>query len=90
MWAAYPEDHPEKKFAGVCLWYQMRLPEDEVWRDRECNEFFERIPGVPALRHFDFKLKRDQIGAAWKAAQRAERLAWFSVAMALASFFSGC
>ena len=90
MWADYPEDHPEKKWAGVCLWFQMRLPEEEVWEHRECAEFFERVPGVDPLRHFDFKVKRDQIGAAWKAARRAEKLAWFSIVMTLFGFFSGC
>ena len=34
MWSSYPPDHAEKKYAGTCLWFRIRLHEDEVYEER--------------------------------------------------------
>ena len=71
MWQEYPEDHPEKKWAGVCLWYQMQMPEDCVWEKRDCPEFFERIPGWTTLEQWRYRQDIESIGKSWKTSRRA-------------------
>lgn len=81
LWNQYPDDHTEKVYAGVCLWYQTRLPEHAVYESRRCSDFCERIPGVGAMEHFDYKVKRDNLGDAYRQATRAKRLAYLGVAL---------
>ena len=83
LWSAYPQDHKEKKFVGVCLWFHTRLAEDEVFEPRECDEGFERVPGLTPAEHFDHKVKRDDLGKAYSEARRAKHLAYAGMAVAL-------
>ena len=85
LWSKYPDDHRERKYAGVCLWYQTRLVEDDVYEQRECGDFFERLPDVTPMGHFDYKTKRDNLGDAYETAKRSKRLALFSVVTSLVS-----
>lgn len=75
LWNKYPDDHHEQKWAGVCMWYQHRLIDDDVWEHRECSDFFERIPGLHPMDHFDYKLKRDNLGDAYTKAKSAQKRA---------------
>ena len=79
LWSKYPDNHHEKKYAGACLWYQTRLHHDGVFEERECKDFFESVPGLTPLDHFDYKTKRDNIGDAYKTAERSKRLAVFGI-----------
>jgi|TARA_R110000824_G_scaffold230622_14_gene418313 hypothetical protein len=72
LWNQYPEKHHEQKYAGVCIWYQMRLMDTDVWEKRECKDFFERIPGMHTMDHFDYKIKRDNLGEAYEKAKQAQ------------------
>lgn len=85
MWSKYPSSHPERKYDGVCLWYQIRLVQDDVYKERECKDFFERIPDMTAIDHFDYKVKRDNLGDAYATAKRSKNLAWFGVVTSLVS-----
>ena len=85
LWAKYPDNHHEKKYAGVCLWYQTRLVDGEVFEERECKDFFERVPGMNAMDHMDYKIKRDNLGDAYQTASRSKRLAVFGVVTSLVS-----
>ena len=85
LWNEYSSSHKEKEYAGVCMWYQLRLREGDVWQNRECPDFFERIPGLHSMGHFDYKIKRDNLGEAWQAAQFSKKLAWFGVGTSLIS-----
>jgi len=67
------------------MWYQLRLHEADVWEPRECGDFFEKIPGLHPMDHFDFKIKRDNLGEAWVAARFSKRLAWFGLAVSIIS-----
>lgn len=67
------------------MWYQLRLNESDVWEPRECPDFFEKIPGLHSMDHFDYKIKRDNLGEAWEAAKFSKKLAWFGVATSLIS-----
>jgi len=81
--AKYPEDHVEKKWAGVCLWFQHRIPEDELYAERDCREFFEWIPGVTPLEHWNYKNQRDSVGQAFQEAALARKEALRSLVFAL-------
>jgi len=85
MWSKYPDNHHEQKYAGVCLWYQHRLMDDQVFEQRECGDFFERVPGLTPMDHFDYKIKRDNLGDAYEMAKRSKRLALFSVVTSVIS-----
>jgi len=85
LWNKYPDNHPEKKYAGVCTWYQIRLIDEQVFEERDCRDFFERIPGFHTMDHFDYKVKRDNLGDAWQAARFSKRLAWFGIATSAVS-----
>lgn len=88
LWNKYPDDHHEQKYAGVCIWYQIRLQDDEVWEDRDCKDFFERIPGYHPLDHFEYKCKRDELGDAFKEAYSARLMSWLSLAVALGALLA--
>ena len=83
LWNAYPEDYSEKKYAGVCLWYQMRLTEDVVFDSRDCDEFIERVPQMTPLEHFEYKTDRDALGSAYRAAKRSKWLAYIALTLSL-------
>jgi hypothetical protein len=83
LWNKYPDDHDEQKFAGVCLWYQHRLHDNEVFADRECPEFFERIPGQTPMDHYSYKVSRDQLGKAYTTALRSKHLAYLGIALSV-------
>ena len=83
LFGKYPDNHHEKKHAGVCLWYQIRLADHDVWEPRECSDFFEAIPGMHPMDHFDYKIKRDNLGDAYTAALRASRTARISICISL-------
>jgi hypothetical protein len=85
MWSKYPDHHHEKKYAGVCLWYQTRLVEGEVFEERECGDFFERVPGMNAMDHLDYKIKRDNLGDAYTTARFSKRLALIGVVISVVS-----
>ena len=74
LWAAYPEDHKEKKYSGVCMWYQIKLAEDQVFEHRECIDFQEKIPNMNPKEHFDYKVRRDNLGGAFTTAKLSKRL----------------
>ena len=74
LWSTYPENHREQKYAGVCLWYQLRLVSEQVYEDRECSDFFERIPEVTPMEHFTYKVRRDNLGDAYTQARFSKRL----------------
>lgn len=75
LWNKYPDNHPEQKYAGVCMWYQHRLHETDVWEHRECPDFFEAIPGLHPMDHFDYKIKKDNLGDAYEKAKVAHKRA---------------
>jgi hypothetical protein len=83
LWNKYPDNHHEQKHAGVCIWYQMRLQDDDVWKERKCKDFFERMPGFHAMDHFDYKVKRDNLGDAFVTAKRARIVAYVSLGISL-------
>ena len=83
LWNKYPPDHHEKKHAGVCIWYQIRLADDDVWVDRECKDFFERMPGFHSMDHFDYKVKRDNLRDAYVVAQRSRWIAYLSLGISV-------
>jgi len=88
LWNQYPDDHNETVYAGTCLYYQSRLAEDEVYEERRCKDFFERIPGLSPMQHFDYKVRRDNLGDAFLTARRAKRLAYVSLVLSIASLLS--
>jgi hypothetical protein len=85
LWGKYPENHHEQKFAGVCLWYQIRLADDQVFEERDCKDFFERVPGLTPLDHFEYKAKRDNVGDAYRTAMRSKVIAYIGLAISAAS-----
>jgi len=89
LWSDYPDDHKEQKYAGVCLWFGHRLTDDEVYDSRECDEGMERVPGLTSLQHFEFKVKRDDLGKAYTEAKRAKHLAYASMALSIAGLLIG-
>jgi len=86
LFAKYPDNHHEKKWAGTCTWYQHQLTSDELWESRECKDFFEKIPGFHIMDHFDYKLKRDNIGDAYTEAKRSKRIAYIALGITLIEF----
>ena len=85
LWSKYPDNHKEQKYAGVCLWYQHRLEDDQVFEQRECGDFFERVPGLTSMDHFDYKIKRDNLGDAYTQARFSKRLAYTSLMLSVIS-----
>ena len=88
LWASYPEDHPEKTYGGTCLWFQTRLAPDEVFEKRACAQFFERLPRLTPLQHFNYKIGRDNLGDAYEAAQRARKMAYIGLFFSIVSLLS--
>ena len=85
MWSKYPDNHHEQKWAGVCLWYQHRLMDDDVFEHRECEDFFEHVPGLMPMDHFDYKIKRDNLGDAYVQARFSKRLALLGAGLSVIS-----
>ena len=81
LWSKYSPAHSEQKYAGVCLWYQTRLVESEVFESRECGDFFERIPDLTALNHFDYKVKRDGLGDSYIMAKNSKRISLVALSL---------
>tara|TARA_R110002110_G_scaffold184991_1_gene391983 strand:+ start:116 stop:415 length:300 start_codon:yes stop_codon:yes gene_type:complete len=75
LWSKTPPDEREQKYAGTCLWYQIKLVPEEEYEARECESFFERIHGYDAPWHFDYKIKRDGLRDAYLEAKEAQRIA---------------
>ena len=69
LWAKYPDNHHEKKYAGVCLWYQTRLV----------------VPGMTAMDHLDYKIKRDNLGDAYLTAKRSKLIAYIGLTISVIS-----
>ena len=71
LWESYPQNDPDRMWAGACLWYQTRLPDGFVYESRECADFFERFPSMSPKEHFDYKIARENIRDGYTAARRA-------------------
>jgi hypothetical protein len=83
LYNKYPDEHHENKYSGVCLWYQHRLARQDEYEQRDCADFFEAIPKLSPLQHFDYKIKRDSLGDAYSAATRAKRLAYLGLVLSI-------
>lgn len=83
LYNKYPQDHKEQKWSGVCLWYQHRLQESDEYEKRECSDFFEKIPEVEPLKHFDYKIRRDNLRDAYVIAKRSKVLAFISLGISI-------
>jgi len=81
LWNKYPADNYEKRYAGVCIWYQIKLLDSDVFEQRDCGDFFERIPGWHSMDHFDYKVKRDNLGDAYHAAIGARRFSYVGIVL---------
>ena len=86
LWAKYPEDHREKKYAGTCLYYRLRLPEESVWEERKCPEFFERIPGWTQLQLWNYALRHQDLGRTYRASRRALFFSLVALALSISGF----
>ena len=86
LFSEYPDNFPEKKWKGTCVWYQHRLPEDEVWTKRECPDFTEKIPGFHTMDHFEYKIKRDDLGDAYTEAKRSKTIAYIALGITVIEF----
>jgi hypothetical protein len=84
----YPNDYREKKWDGVCLWYQHRLLSDEVWEQRECEHFFETIPGLIPTEQLEYKVQRENLGSAYRTARHSRILAYVSLAISGAALLA--
>jgi len=85
LWSPYPKEHKEKKFAGTCLWFQTRLIEDEVFESRSCAEYFERVPNLTPMENFAYKIRRDDLGKAYREARRAKFVGYTALVISLLS-----
>ncbi len=85
LWAKYPDDHREQKWAGVCLWYRLRLRESDVWEERKCPEFFEAVPGWDAHQHWGYATRHDDLGRNWRASRKALVFSLISLGLSLLS-----
>ena len=85
LWETYPKGHGERMWSGACLWNQTRLTDGFVYESRECKDFFERFPSMSPKEHFDYKIKRENIGDSYTAARRSFV---FSLIAILFSLFS--
>ncbi len=83
LWSKTPADYKEQRYAGYCLWYQTRLEPEFEYDERDCNDFFERVPGQDAAWHFDYKVKRDNIGDAWRKAKSSDKKARIAVTISV-------
>ena len=98
LWNKTHPEQREQKYAGTCLWYQLRLLPEEEYEKRKCSDFFEKIQEYDAAWHFDYKVKRDGLRDAYIEAKEAQRIArrsniqsWIafvvSIGVALAELF---
>ena len=85
LWNQYPDEHHEKKYAGMCVWFQIRLESDSVYEPRDCAQFFEKVPGVSALDHFSYKVQRDNLGDTYATARFSKRLSILGAVISLIS-----
>ena len=89
LWQKYNKSiHEKTQYAGVCLWWQVRLAADEEYESRNCKEFFERIPDATALEQFKYKCQRDNLGDAYRAARSAKLFAFVGIALSLLGLFA--
>ena len=86
LWSKTPVNQRERKYAGTCLWYQIRLEPEFEFESRECKDFFERIPPYDSSWHFDYKIKRDNLGDAYKTAQKSNTRAKIAIVISVAGF----
>ena len=87
LWNTYPSDHSEQKWAGVCLWYHIRLHESEVYEHRECPEFLEQVPTKDAGWHFTHIVTRNKLADAYNSSQIGNRRAKIAIALSSTSLF---
>jgi hypothetical protein len=83
LWQQYPVDSKEKMYSGVCLWYQTRLLNQEVYKRRECPDFFERIPNYNPGWHFEYKVRRVELRTAHKEARHGTLIAYAALLISL-------
>lgn len=86
LWNKYPEDNFETKYAGVCMWYQWRLPEHEVYERRYCPDFFEKMPDVSPMKHFEYKIQRDSLRDTFIVARRSKIISLIAIITSVSSF----
>mgnify|MGYP003676532650 CR=1 len=86
LWESYPENHPEKKYAGTCLWYGFRLDSGSVYDDRDCGDFIERVPSLSNIQHYNFKVSRDSLGEAYRKARFSFWLSIVAISLSLFGF----
>tara|TARA_Y100001973_G_C5207136_1_gene342381 strand:+ start:970 stop:1281 length:312 start_codon:yes stop_codon:yes gene_type:complete len=86
LWAKTPQDHKEQKYAGYCLWYQIRLEPEFEYEKRDCKDFVEKVPQYGADWHFDYKVKRDNLGDAYESAKKSDRRSKIAIGISLAGF----
>tara|TARA_Y100001970_G_scaffold269929_1_gene363210 strand:+ start:3493 stop:3804 length:312 start_codon:yes stop_codon:yes gene_type:complete len=89
LWNQYPTNHKEDRYAGTCLWYQIRLIEDDVFEDRDCGDFLEAVPQLSPIEHFNYKVKRDSLGDAYSDAKRSRITAAIALSVSVAGFLWG-
>ena len=83
LWSKYPADHPEREYSGACLWYQTRLREEEVYDERDCEDFFEAFPSLTPLEHFKYKVTRTDLRSGFLEAKRGKRIAYVALGLSL-------
>ena len=84
LWAKTPPEEREQKYAGGCLWYQTRLESEFEYSDRDCNDFFEKVPQYSAAWHFDYKVKRDNLGDAYESVKKSDRRSKIAIGISIA------
>jgi hypothetical protein len=82
MLAEYPSDSPGR-YRGICLWYHLRMEEDQLWEHRDCADFVQRIPDVDAMGHYTYKVSRDNLGSAYRISTSARRRANLGLVISL-------
>ena len=70
----------------MCLWYRLRLPEEEVWEKRECPEFFEKIPDWTSQQHWAYATQHQDLGRTYRASKRALVFSLAALAFSLTGF----
>ena len=85
LWNKQPDEHKEQKWAGRCLWFGHSLHKDEVWDQRECDDFIERIPELDPIEHFEHKIKLENLKAAYDTALRSKRVAYAGLTLSIAA-----
>jgi len=87
LWAKTPKESKEQKYAGTCLWYQIKLEPEFEYQERKCEDFFEKIEPFDTPWHFDYKIKRDNLGEAYQKAKQSDQKAKIAVSLSLISIF---